>query len=355
MNPYEAQPDQAFWARSISRKALDDIDPVSSTSFRIDGDTKVATAGSCFAQHIARHLRTIGIQPLVTEAPHQVVAAGASAFHYDLYSARYGNIYTARQMLQLLRRAYGRFAPTDNAWRGKRGEYADPFRPILPEGFASVRELERDRAQHFAAVRAMFEQLDVMVFTLGLTEGWVSLADGAVFPSCPGAAAGEWDPNKYAFVNFGVADVAADLLAFIGELRAINPAAKFLITVSPVPLVATATAQHVLPATIYSKSVLRVAAQEVASTLQGVDYFPSYEIITGPQSGGKYFAADKRNVTEEGVAHVMRVFSAHYVDSAERRAPAQAPHVTDDAAVEARKALDVICDEMSNDPLLTAI
>jgi hypothetical protein len=39
---------------------------------------------------------------------------------------------------------------------------------------------------------------------------------------------------------------------------------RIVLTVSPVPLVATVTGSHVVPATIYSKSVLRIAAQEIA-------------------------------------------------------------------------------------------
>ena len=351
MTPYARQPPRAFWSRAVSRVKLHDVDPVANPSFVIDADTQVATAGSCFAQHIARHLRTVGIQPLVTERPHGLVADGAEAFHYDLYSARYGNVYSAKQMLQLLRRAHGSFVPEEQPWRGKGGEYVDPFRPLIPGGFATPREFERDREQHFAAVRRMFAELDVMVFTLGLTEAWRSRADGAVFPSCPGAAGGVWDEALYEFVNFSVAEVTADLTAFIAELRRINPAAKVLLTVSPVPLVATATDGHVLTATIYSKSVLRVAAQQVADAHADVDYFPSYEIITGPQSEGRFFADDKRGVTEEGVATVMRTFSRHYVSGAVRAAPPpeSEPEAHDAATREAREALDAVCDEMYNE------
>ncbi|MES2303044.1 MAG: GSCFA domain-containing protein, partial [Pseudomonadota bacterium] len=83
-------------------------------------------------------------------------------------------------------------------------------------------------------------------------------------------------------------------------------------TVSPVPLVATAENRHALVATTYSKSVLRVVAEEVARTDSRVEYFPSYEIITGSYSRGRYFESDLRSVTPEGVAHVMRVFMKHF-------------------------------------------
>ena len=48
--------------------------------------------------------------------------------------------------------------------------------------------------------------------------------------------------------------------------------------------------------------------------LDYVDYFPSYEIITGNFNEGRYFESDRRNIKPEGVAHVMRLFRAHYFD-----------------------------------------
>src|SRR5262245_61980744 len=52
---------------------------------------------------------------------------------------------------------------------------------------------------------------DVFVFTLGLTEGWVSRADGAAFPLCPGVAGGTFDPAKHVFLNLRVNEVIDDL------------------------------------------------------------------------------------------------------------------------------------------------
>ncbi|MGK3891080.1 hypothetical protein, partial [Enterococcus faecium] len=84
----------------------------------------------------------------------------------------------------------GREVPAEPAWQRPDGRWADPFRPsIEPEGFATIEDLEADRRAHLAAVREMFAGLDVFVFTLGLTEAWVSRVDGAVFPIAPGVIA----------------------------------------------------------------------------------------------------------------------------------------------------------------------
>jgi hypothetical protein len=313
--PYTNLPDHCFWKRSISQHKADPLDPVISVPFQITKEVKIATAGSCFAQHIARYLHNSGFHFLITEPAHSIInAEEAFSYNYGTFTARYGNIYTVRQLLQLFKRAYGSFLPVDSVWQGNNGEFIDPFRPqIQPNGFTTLVELEADRKQHLNAVREAFETLDIFVFTLGLTEGWEAIGDGAVFPLCPGVAGGEFDATKYRLHNFKVIEVVSDTLEFIDLLGTVNSTAKIILTVSPVPLMATALSEkHVLTATTYSKSVLRVACEEVISQREQVVYFPSYEIITGNYSRGSYFAADCRSVTEAGVSHVMGIFLKHF-------------------------------------------
>jgi len=45
-----------------------------------------------------------------------------------------------------------------------------------------------------------------------------------------------------------------------------------------------------------------------------VDYFSSYEIITGYYNNSAYFEADFRNINTLGVDHAMRCFLKHYTD-----------------------------------------
>ena len=313
-HPYTMLPEHAFWKRSVTRVNARDVDPVTSSPFRLTTSSKIATAGSCFAQNLSLHLQRQGYNFLVTEKAHPVLTPEiALQNNYGIYTARYGNIYTARQLLQLLQRAYGDFTPSEDAWQAGDGSWIDPFRPqIQPRGFASREEFARDRDTHFSAVREAVENLDVFIFTLGLTESWMSREDGAVFPLCPGVSGGEFDSEQYAFRNFSVDEVCSDMQDFVAELGKRNPSARLILTVSPVPLVATAAGPHVLVSTTYSKSVLRVACERLCQDNENVSYFPSYEIITGNFTRGAYFEEDLRSVTEEGVNHVMRVFFRHY-------------------------------------------
>ena len=343
-HPYRDIPDAQRWSRAMAGRDSADVDPVPIPPFLIEADTRVVTAGSCFAQHVARHLREQGQVPFETETAHPLLPeALAESFGYGIYAARYGNIYTSRQLLQLWRRATGDFVPVDDIWEGD-GGWFDPFRPtIQPGGFGSVREYHEDRRRHFAAVRRAFGEMDVFVFTLGLTECWASRDDGAVYPLCPGVAAGRFDASRHVLLNLGVDEVVADLGTFIAEVRAVNPCMRVILTVSPVPLAATAEPQHVLVATTYSKAVLRVAAEQL-SHLADVYYFPAYEIVTA--AGREYFTEDRRSIREQGVRRVMALFSRHVMAAAGR------PRVEtegDDSLHRARAMVDALCDEQRLD------
>lgn len=324
MNPYSNLPDHHFWRRSVAGVDRCEFDPVTSPKFIVGMGDRVATAGSCFAQHISRKLAEIGFNYFVTEAGADLAEAERRARNYRVFSARFGNIYTTRQLLQLFDEAFHGLPREEREWVRRDGRFVDPYRPAIePDGFADPDAVQRSRREHLDRVRVMFEQADVFVFTLGLTEAWQSKLDGAVFPLAPGVAGGEFDEDRHRFVNFTVAEVEDDLRTFLDKLKFVNPAIRVLLTVSPVPLAATYENRNVLVATTYSKSVLRVAAETMTREYSWVDYFPSFEIITGSYNGGMYYGDDAREVNHLGVAHAMRVFLKNYTPGNRKPAPAR--------------------------------
>lgn len=337
VSPYEGKPPKSFWKRAVAPKNPESFENLYEKKFAITADMKIATAGSCFAQHIARNMRQRGYQVIDAEPPPAGISPELAAqYGYGVYSARYGNLYYVRQLLQIANEALGNWAPSDWIWE-KKGRFFDALRPLVePEGHSSPEEVVAHRQHHLTKVRQVLETCDVFVFTFGLTEGWQHNESGTVYPTAPGTAAGSFDPAKYSFVNFGFIDVYADFLEFKHLLERINRNVKFLVTVSPVPLAATATDAHVLPATIYSKSVLRAVAGELANEFRNVDYFPSYEIITNVLSGSWFYdvASGFRNVTPRGVDVAMSYFFAQHKIGAKK------------VAQRALSKDDVICEEV---------
>lgn len=341
-SPYDNLEERAIWRKAVADTHPLQLSDLYRKKFSIDLGTRIATAGSCFAQHISNALKRNGFNFRDFEpAPPLLPPKLSRSYNYGVYSARFCNIYTARQLLQTFDRAFENFRPEEEPWI-KEGGFADPFRPVLePVPFCSIAELERSRQSHLAAVKDMFQQTDLFIFTLGLTEAWISKRDGAVFPLCPGTVAGAFDEQKYEFKNFNYFEIFEDLVAFMGKVRTLNPDMKFILTVSPVPLTATKTDAHVLSATTYSKSVLRAVAGHLASELDFVDYFPSFEIITAPPMRGIFYDSNLRTINSSGVDYVM----SHFFK--EHASPSQSDCNEDNRdALPSIGDLEVVCEEM---------
>lgn len=346
-HPYADQPDRAFWKHAVTGHDAASLTELAPPIPDLD-TARVATAGSCFAQHIGRALRDRGARYMDLEpAPPALWPANADRLGYGVYSCRYGNIYTTRQLVQLFDEAHDTRRPAEPIWR-RDGRFYDALRPGLqPNGFGSIREVEVLRRAHLEKVRKMFKRLDIFVFTLGLTETWVSRIDGTAYPSAPGVIAGSYDPERHVFVNLGYPEVLADLIAFRDRLKTVNPDARILLTVSPVPLAATATDQHVLVATTQSKAVLRAAAGQMAAEHDDVAYFPSYEIITGQPARHGFYGPDLRSVQPEGVETVMGHL---FPTPAPKPAPAKTAEQVDDTLGYEHCEEGLLADVARNDP-----
>ena len=349
-HPYLGLPGHRYWRSAV--RDWSQYAELYSPKFGLDRTTKIGSGGSCFAQHISAALKKRGYQFMDYEpAPPELPAEHHAEFGYGIYSARYGNVYSSRQLRTLMEEIAGDRA-LGEVWE-QDGRFYDPMRPTIePNGFASEEELRTVRDGHLSGLRRLIEDLDIFVFTLGLTETWINRASGAAYPMCPGTVAGVFDPSKYAFLNLGYSDVVEDMSQVFERWRSINNQIKFVITVSPVPLAATAEDRHIVTSTTYSKSVLRAAAGDLTRQYDFVDYFPSYEIVTSHLNAGLSFEPNMRNVRRERVAEVMNCFfDAHEDDASGGSAPPSTAAVArppSSREIDARHMHEV-CEEASLD------
>lgn len=333
-NPYKDLGPEAYWRSAVAEPGHYGVTGLWSPKFQVRGKDRIVTAGSCFAQHIGKALSARGYGWLDAEpAPPHLTAEDARRFNYGIFSFRTGNIYTPKMLLQWLKLAFDAGEVPDEVWQ-QDGRFYDPLRPVIePDGFESEAEMRAARAATLAALRDAVKRADIFVFTLGLTESWENAQTGLQYALCPGTVAGcAFDPALHVFRNGGFRQLYKDLLAALKILRDANPKLRVLLTVSPVPLTATASGHHVLTATSYSKSVLRAVAGQVEAEQRWVDYFPSYEIITNPLFRGMFYEPNMRSVAPQGVATVMghffadqeRVFGAPKKRTARKAHPAPA-------------------------------
>jgi hypothetical protein len=308
-------PDAVFWPdptdASNGRSLYTEL-PVAKRTPIIDRSTKIVSAGSCFATEIAHYLIGNGYNYLVTEGN------GGRDEKYEVLgmeglpnaSAAWGIIFNTPSFRQLVEKAFGQRELPRIVWsQPHKGEnlFFDPFRENV--AFRSLADYEENHAQHIAAARRAFEEMDVFIITLGLNEVWSFAADGAVFSRSPWRIA----PSLIRRNILTVEENVNDLLLMAEILRRFNPGVKIICTVSPVPLHATfrGDEHHIVAANAHSKAVLRVAAEEFVRRCPETYYFPSYEIVTVCTENP--WAPDQRHVSRDAVAKVMSAFAQMYV------------------------------------------
>lgn len=345
-HPYNLLPKDgpAFWQPAVGARNPLEISDLWVPKWPLAETDAIATAGSCFAQHISLAIRKRGFCWVDAEpAPQGLPDDTAKRFGYGVFSFRTSNIYTTALLRQWVDWALGVRPMPAEVWTDGR-RFFDPYRPTIePGGFATTEEASLSRQETGRAVKRALEKATIFVFTLGLTEGWMDLETDTVFPMCPGTAAGVFDPARHVFRNFSYNSIQDDLLYTIDLARRLNPDLRFLLTVSPVPLTATASGHHVLVASTYSKSVLRAVAGDLAEAYDHVDYFPSYEIVSSPPFRGLCFKPNMREVSPRGVELVMEHFmGAQTTAKPVQKAPAKAPKP---APVATESNEDVVCED----------
>tara|TARA_X000000950_G_scaffold129145_1_gene161333 strand:+ start:1239 stop:3314 length:2076 start_codon:yes stop_codon:yes gene_type:complete len=312
-NPYQNIAPNKFWRSGVVESNLENMD-IFKNKFDIKPSDKIATAGSCFAQNISKRLKQNNFTLLDVEPPPKdLPVALHEKYGYSLYSARYGNIYSVKQLRQLANEVKGDARIDDFVWEND-GKFFDALRPnVKPNGYNSKKDVIENRFNHLSQVRKMFENLDIFIFTMGLTEVWESKITKTVFPIAPGIIAGTFNKDLFEFHNSTFEEIKSQFIDFMNILSKIrnNKPFKILLTVSPVPLTATATEMHVLSASTYSKSILRSVAGDL-SNLSNVDYFPSFEIVTNPKLKSNGFLENLRSVKPEIIDVVMKYFFNAY-------------------------------------------
>src|SRR5581483_5094674 len=175
--------------------------------------------------------------------------------------------------------------------------------------------LERAIERRTYLTRDYFNRLreaSVIVMTLGLNEVWFDRATGRHVNAAPSYHTTRRDPDRYELHITDVADNVAELNQIRRLILSVNPRARFIVTVSPVPLSETFSGRDVLTANLYSKSTLRAAADIFAQSHLDVDYFPSYDIVSMSPRVSSY-EPDCLHVADSVVGRIIQMFLRIYL------------------------------------------
>lgn len=246
---------------------------------QIAHDTQITAFGSCFAANISnwlsrRHFRVLTRDEEARRA--YVVAFGEGMV----------NSFVIRQQFEW-------------AWENK------VFDQPLWHGYDAKSYGYDPEIQ--AETRRIFDETDVFILTFGLSEVWYDEPTGNVFwRTIPKDA---YDPERHKFRVSSVEENEANIRAIYDLIRKHRPDARIIITLSPIPLIATFRNNSCLTSNSVSKAVLRVAIDNVMRDLgpEGhLFYWPSYELVTDVFS--LPYKPDRRHPRNEVLDFIMTQF-----------------------------------------------
>lgn len=258
----------------------------------ITPETRITAFGSCFAANISRWLSRRNYRVQTSDgAPNQayVVSMGEGMV----------NSFVIRQQFEW-------------AWEDKKFEQ-DLWHGYKAENFGYDEDIR-------LKTKEIFDETDVFILTFGLSEVWYDEKTGSVFwRTIPRDV---YDPERHKFRVSTVEENRDNMRAIYQLIRKHRPDAKVIFTLSPIPLSATFRDNSCLTSNSVSKSVLRVAVDEVCREFKADNhlfYWPSYEMITDVFH--LPYASDRRHIPSIILAFIMTQFEHVWCTGADTPPP----------------------------------
>lgn len=251
----------------------------------IDEETNIVAFGSCFAGHISNFLKDRG---------YNIATKKDGTAYISRMRDGIVNTFAIRQQFEW---AWLNQSPQVDLWHGY---------DALALGYDEEVRLK---------TRELFDNADVFIITVGLSEVWYDEPTGEVFWRA--VPEEHFDASRHKFRNTTVEENRKNLEAIYALIREYRPDAHIVLTLSPIPLLATFRDLSCYAANSVSKSVLRVALDEMMRKLQSTDdrlfYFPSYEIVMN--CFNHQFMEDRRHVHNHVLNFNMNVFLKYFCTS----------------------------------------
>lgn len=300
----------AFNTRSINRYPEEDdiarshdglLFPEIRPSFKLEPGSKVFTVGSCFARNIEEDLSPyFDLPTLRFRVPKS---------EYPNRPNGLLNEYNPACMSQRLLWAANK-VDTSSFEKSFYGPDDNCVDLLLAAAIGVNKSRAIERRREIDAIYSEIAQSTSLVITLGLIECWYDLETKTYLNQTPAPMAIRANPERYRFEALDVTECFEYMKNGI-EASLDSGVKNVLLTVSPVPLLTTFSGKDCVVANSYSKSVLRIVADMLATKFKGrLDYFPSYEIVL---SGGLDAYSDHVHVLPSIVNRIVRYLNKSYM------------------------------------------
>jgi hypothetical protein len=272
---------------------------------------KVFAIGSCFARNVEAFLTPyfqvpsyvpVSMVPPDIAAVHSALTANLKIWHrYNIFSIRNSLTWALTQN-----------HPTTK-WRPLRLSDENSVDPYA--GFSTIlKHHDTVMVRNWVdATIAEVRTCRLVILTLGLSEVWLDCESGLVMNCAPLLEMWQAFPNRFSFHVASCRETLEELNHVYEILSRYCPADfQIVVTVSPVPLLATFRKMDVVVANSASKAILRAAVDQWADEHENVHYFPSYEMVLNSNPKGTWLE-DFRHCTSDTIAQVVQTFLTQFV------------------------------------------
>tara|TARA_R100000152_G_C6674180_1_gene109719 strand:- start:147 stop:740 length:594 start_codon:yes stop_codon:yes gene_type:complete len=156
-----------------------------------------------------------------------------------------------------------------------------------------------------------FQNTDVFVLTLGLSEVWYNKQTNEVF--WRGIPKSQFNPDIHGFKVSSFKENYDNLEVIYNLIRKHKPNSTIIFSVSPVPLIATFRPNSCITSNSVSKAILRTAVDELYRNKDddNLYYWPSYEVVTDFYTDS--YVEDNRHPKQEIIDTIMGEFGKAYL------------------------------------------
>ena len=296
-------------ADGANRESLgsDFFRPALNKTFSLDARSAGYVLGSCFAQQVQFALgkRETPLRSSILDSPHERWFVQNARNYWPL---NFFHRFNPRSMLHEVENILSKSQSIPNGELilarpgGLFSDYHYDFRFRLHafQDCVARRDFVRKR------INALID-IEFVILTLGLVEAWFDCESGLYLNTAPEEDLIEQFPTRFRFQVLSETDVVESLSRIFELLHNVNPGMKIVLTVSPIPLLATFTGDDISVANANSKATLLCAVHRLLHAFPRVFYFPSYEIVSYSNRAAVW-EQDGRHVRAEFVEQIMDFF-----------------------------------------------
>ncbi len=264
----------ATWGSRNEENRVEPIaNPAFEVPFRLKSGETIFTIGSCFARNVEEELLARGFRIPIRDLFRKP--------EFKNLSTEIVNNFGTPSIFNEFAWAFGEkdFDEETNFLEVSKDKYIDlhMINSIRPSPLRLVQERRRGLIN---ATRTLAD-CRVMIMTLGLVELWWDEVSQSYLNTGPLPSVLKQWPKRFSLHVLSFAE-CHDYLRRALDIAFANAKKNLsvILTVSPVPMMATHRNIDVLAANSYSKSVLRAVAEQLVAEDTRITYFPSYETVS---------------------------------------------------------------------------